>query len=101
VTLHYQDGRTAEGIILRFSQDVIRLAVRGDEETVVLRNVDGAWISENLELVRLSLGRPQSAVPTSFSEGEFICSPFLASHLIDLLRAPRRVNWMSPSHTAP
>ena len=92
VTIHYQDGRTEEEIILRFSQDVVRLAVRGEEETVIFKKVGDSWVSDNSEAVRLTLGRPKAAFPTTFLEQQFICSPFLAAHLVGLLRAPRREN---------
>jgi hypothetical protein len=88
MTIHYQDGRAVEAAILSLREDVVRLAVKGADDSEVFRKIGDRWISEDCTPVVLRFGRHQAGAPATFTEADFICPAEFASRLVRLLLYP-------------
>jgi hypothetical protein len=84
MTIRYADGKAIEGVTLRRTANMMRVAVKGCDDAAEFINVHGTWISEDCEPVTLEYGSRQNA-PTTLSDADCICSRALAAVLIDLL----------------
>jgi hypothetical protein len=84
MTIRYADGRAIEGVTLRRTANVMRVAIKGCDDAAEFSNVHGTWISEDCEPVTMEYG-PRRRPPTTLSEADCICSRSLAAVLIDLL----------------
>jgi hypothetical protein len=51
--LYFKQNRYVEAIILSATSDRLRIAVKGTNDTVELRMIDGEWIAEEHETVQL------------------------------------------------
>lgn len=84
--IKYPAGRMVEGFLLVRHENSMRVALQGDQDAVEFIEVEGHWVSENLEPVEIIFEwqrRPHAAaVPT---EADFICPEDLAAHLVRLL----------------
>jgi hypothetical protein len=71
--LQYPNGRRAEGIILSASEDIMRVVVKRNADTVELRRVGGVWTSEDgshIEFEWLAIaGNTVEAKPRTFTAG--------------------------------
>ncbi|MBZ5578755.1 MAG: hypothetical protein LAP40_19510 [Acidobacteriia bacterium] len=47
ITITVAPGRTAEGVMLAMSQDRMRIALQGSEDTMELRQIAGRWTTED------------------------------------------------------
>jgi len=84
MTIRYPDGRTIEAVTLRRTDNFMRVAAKGCEDTAEFTRVHGTWISEDCEPVIMEYGQPGND-PTTLSEADCICPRELAARLIDLL----------------
>ena len=84
MTIRYADGKAIEGVTLLRTANMMRVAVKGCEDTAEFINVHGTWISEDCEPVTLEYG-PRRNAPATLSEADCVCSRDLAARLIDLL----------------
>jgi hypothetical protein len=84
MTIRYADGKAVEGVTLRRTANMMRVAVKGCDDAAEFINVHGTWISEDCEPVTLEYGSRRNA-PTTLSDADCICSRALAAVLIDLL----------------
>ena len=73
-----------EAVLLSRTEKVMRVALQGSEDVVVLNDLNGSWVSDDCEPVEVSFAWQQPA-PASMREEDFICSPELAARLIDML----------------
>lgn len=86
MTITYADGAVQEAVLLSLNDGKMRAAIDGAEDAAEFVNVNGAWISDDCEVVRVEfswerIGRRSEKV----SEEDCICSPELAAKLIHLL----------------
>lgn len=47
----YRNGKTLHGILLALGDGSIRVAIKGSDDAAVYRLFNGAWISEDCEVV--------------------------------------------------
>lgn len=78
----YRDGHAIEAIAFSRTTSTMRLAIPGQEDVLELRRVSDAWVTEDCEPVILQ----QESVKRALAEGDCICPPELAAHLIRLLQ---------------
>ena len=84
MTIRYADGKAVEGVTLRRTANMMRVAVKGCDDAAEFINVHGTWISEDCEPVTMEYGPRRNALAT-LSEADCICPPELAARLIALL----------------
>ena len=85
MTIRYADGRTMEGFILSRDEQVIRVAVKNQEDAMVLTCVNGTWISEDCEPVDVEFEWQRYRRKETISEFDCICPKELAARLIHVL----------------
>lgn len=86
MTIKYEDGKTVEGFLLSRNGNSMRVALEGTQDVVEYIDVQGTWISENLETVAITFEwQKRIAAMESQSEDDFVCPPELASYLIRVL----------------
>jgi hypothetical protein len=81
--IKYADGRTMEGFLLSRHENSMRVALEDGQDVMEFIDVQGNWVSENLEPVEITFEwqrRAQSA--EALSDAEFICPKDLAAHLV-------------------
>ena len=83
--IQYANGKTMEGVALSKQDNTMRVALRGHNDAVELFQVNGCWVTEDWEPVRIQTGLNAHNSPW-LSEAEFVCPHDLASRLIHLLR---------------
>ncbi|HUI53739.1 MAG TPA: hypothetical protein VLY04_02120 [Bryobacteraceae bacterium] len=86
MTLTYQDGTKVEAIILSRTDDKIRVTIPGCEDPLELTEVNGTWVTEDCEPVRVEFAWQRKTREEILAEADCICSHELASRLIHLLR---------------
>jgi hypothetical protein len=95
--IKYPAGRTVEGFLLTRHENSMRVALQGGQDVAEFIEVEGNWISENLEPVEITFEwqrQPHTAeVPT---EADFICPKDLAERLVSLLETDSDEDHMPP-----
>ena len=84
MTLRYANGLTVEAVLLSRTEGKMRVALKGSDDVVELRELSGTWVTDDCEPVQVSFAW-QNAAPAPTSEEECICPPELAARLIQLL----------------
>jgi len=85
VLIQYGDGRSVEAAVLSRTADTMRVAVKDSDDALVLRCVNGTWVSEDCEPVEVQFHWQRQFPKMSVSESDYICSKELAARLIHLL----------------
>jgi|KBSSwiStaDraftv2_1062776.scaffolds.fasta_scaffold2987979_1 hypothetical protein len=89
--LQYESGKTIEGVALSSTDSTMRVALRGHNDVIELVRVDGQWISEDCELVRIQtawqMGCPsrQTREVPQIQEAELVCPREVAFQLARLM----------------
>lgn len=81
--IHYRNGMRIEGTILRRTQTKMRVAVKDGDDVLEFARMNGVWVSEDLEPVKLRFERESFETA---AEDDYICSKELASMLSHFLR---------------
>ena len=84
--IYYRDGRTAEGLILKLEDSILRMAMKGSADVETFTKINGSWISDDGQPVVMRLAREAPIAPAPVSLDDFICPPALASYLVQMLR---------------
>ncbi len=79
------DGSAREAVLLSQSQNTIRVIMKGDEDVTEFFNVQGRWISENCEEVKVEFAWERKLPRRVPTEAECVCSKELADRLMHLL----------------
>ena len=82
MTIRYPNGKTSEGIILTRGEQTVRVAVKGSDDVCEFCNVNGTWVTEDLQPVQIEFQWQRRTPEPSTSEDDFICPQELASRLI-------------------
>ena len=53
MTIYYTDGRSLEGVLLRRTDDSLRVAVEGSDDVEEFTRINGVWVSGDCEPVRI------------------------------------------------
>jgi hypothetical protein len=97
--IQYANGKTMEGVALSKKDNTMRVALRGHNDAVELFQVNGCWVTEDWEPVRIETGLNAHNFPMQ-SEAEFVCPQDLASRLIHLVRPETAFDQPAASWTA-
>ena len=82
----YADGKMVEGFLLSRQDHSMRVALEGGQDVVEYVEVQGGWVSDNLEPVEITVEwQRHKAEAENLTEDAFVCPQELASHLIRLL----------------
>ncbi len=65
ISIHYSNGRSLQGIVLAFGDRLMRVAVKGSDDTVEFRLVNQVWVSEDCEVVKLEFAEWETRAPSS------------------------------------
>ena len=85
MTIHYANGKSIEGLLLALSAHTLRVAIPGEDDVREFNSVNGTWVSDDCEPVRLEFAWDRKKREPELTEADCICSPELAAHLIHLL----------------
>jgi hypothetical protein len=85
MTLTYADGRRTDAILLARSENKLRVAIPGCDDPMELTDVNGTWVSEDCEPVRVEFAWQRKTREQAVTEAECLCSHELAARLIHLL----------------
>jgi hypothetical protein len=83
MTIKYQNGQTAEAVILSRTDTAMRVILRSSDDVLALSLLSGTWVTEDCEPVAIEFAVRHTA--EVLNEEDFICSKDLAAHLIHLL----------------
>jgi hypothetical protein len=84
-TIKSLPGKTVQGAILSRNDKTMRVAVEGGDDAVVLKCVNGTWISEDCEPVEVTFDWQRYSRKEVVSESNCICPKELAARLIRVL----------------
>lgn len=85
MTITFRHMKPFTAILLSRTEDTLRVAVPGEDDTLVFQCVNGTWISENCEPVCIEFEWQRKKRVNAPAEAECICNEQLAAALIDPL----------------
>ena len=85
MTVTYPNGTKVHCLLLSEEGDVFQVAVAGDNDLRVFRQVDGVWRTEDGQPVQLTYGGRNDAAAHAPDESHFTCSQQLGKRLISRL----------------
>jgi len=85
MTIRYANGKTIEAVLLSRTEKLMRVALQGSEDVLVLNDVNGSWVTDDGEPVEVCFAW-QRAAAAPVCEEDFICPSELAAQLIEMLR---------------
>jgi hypothetical protein len=62
ILINYRNGRVLQGIVLSFGDQLMRVAIKDSDDAAEFRLVNGSWVSEDCEIVRLEFAVPHATV---------------------------------------
>jgi hypothetical protein len=68
ISIHYNNGRVLQGVVLAFGDRLVRVAVKGCDDTSEFRLVNRVWVSEDCEVVKLEFA--ERDVPAEIAEAD-------------------------------
>jgi hypothetical protein len=83
--IRYGDGRTHEAVLLSRTDNTLRVAAQNTDDVLVFFDINGSWVSEDCEPVRIDFEWQRHSPEEAVAEADCICPPELASRLIYLL----------------
>jgi hypothetical protein len=84
MTITYANGKTIKAALVVRDETWMRVVLAGNEDVTEFRLVNGTWVAEDCEAVRIEFG-PARPVYREYQEEDFVCSKELAVQLIHLL----------------
>ena len=83
--IHYTNGKSIEALLLAQTENTLRVAVPGEDDTLLFARIHGVWVSEDCEPARIEFAWERSRHQPEVTEADCICPPELAARLIHLL----------------
>lgn len=74
IRISYNNGRVLQGVVLAFGDRLVRVAVKGSDDSSEFRLVNQVWVSEDCEVVTLDFA--ESTVPGRSGEAGSLESLF-------------------------
>jgi len=87
MTITYANGQTIKAALVVRTDNRLRVAVAGCDDLTEFTEINGTWVSEDCEAVRIDFGWPARA-NREYQEEDYICSQDLAARLIHLMLNP-------------
>jgi hypothetical protein len=85
MTIRYTDGRTLEAVLLSRTEKTLRVAAKNTDDVQVFTDINGTWVSEDCEPVRIDFEWQRHSREEAVAEADCICPQELASRLLYLL----------------
>lgn len=85
MTIRYSNGQAFKAVLLSQTEDRMRIAVQGSDDVLELRQINGAWISEDCEPAHVEFTWARQSSANDVTEEDCICPPELAARLLHLL----------------
>jgi hypothetical protein len=85
MTIRYADGRTLEAVLLSRTDNTLRVAAKNTDDVQVFCDINGTWVSEDCEPVRIDFEWQRHSREEAVAEADCICPQELASRLLYLL----------------
>jgi hypothetical protein len=85
MTIRYSNGKAYEAVLLAQAENSMRVAIRGSDDVLELSEINGTWVTDECEPVRVEFAWSDRGLLDEVSEDECICSPELAARLLHLL----------------
>jgi hypothetical protein len=85
MTIQYASGDIFEAVLLSRTSDTLRAAMPGEDDVKTFTLINGAWISEECEPVRIEIAWERCEEARVPDEAECVCSQELASRLTSML----------------
>ena len=85
MTIRYANGRTLEAVLLSRTDNTLRVAAKGTEDVQVFSDINGTWVSEDCEPVRIDFEWQRHSRDEAIAEADCICPKDLAARLMYLL----------------
>jgi len=89
MTISYSDGKTLEAIPLARAGAVLRVAVKDADDALVFTDINGTWVSEDCEPVRIEFDWQRKPRQEAVTEADCTCPKELAARLIHLFLSGR------------
>lgn len=87
MTITYPNGTVVQALLLARGNDTLRAIVTGDDDVRTFNRLEGTWMSEDLEPVRIEFAWQRRTGRDTPVETECVCSKKLASRLVSTLLA--------------
>ena len=84
-TIQYRNGYTVEAVLLTKTETSMRIAVKGADDIMELKQINGAWVTEDCEPVQIQSGLSAKSKGPVVTLDDCICSEELAARLLQLL----------------
>ena len=84
MTITYANGRAVKAALVIRSDDWMRVVMAGNDDVTEFKLVNGTWVSEDCEAVKIEFG-PARRVYREYKEEDYVCSKELAAQLIQML----------------
>jgi hypothetical protein len=81
ILIKYSNARVLQGIVLSFGDELMRAAIKDSDDAAEFRLINGVWVSEDCEIVRLEFAAQGSAFdigddfPDAVLAAEFTLQP--------------------------
>jgi hypothetical protein len=85
MTIRYADGRFYEAVLLSRTDNTLRVAAKSTDDVQEFTDIDGTWVSEDCEPVRIDFEWQRHSSEGAVAEEDCVCPPELASRLLYLL----------------
>lgn len=85
MTIQYRDGKMIEAALVARTENMLRVAPKGSDDALEFLNVNGTWVSEDCEPVRIEFEWQRRERKPEISEADCVCSQELAARLIHML----------------
>ena len=85
MTIRYANGNTREAVLLSRTERTLRVAVKNTDDVQLFTSLNGTWVSEDCEPVRIDFEWQRHTREDAIAEADCICPAELASRLIYLL----------------
>ena len=86
MTIKFWNGRRTDAVLLGWTGDRMRVIARGDDETLEVSRIRGAWVTEDCEPVSIQFAWEAADRRRENGENECICPPEAAARLAAQLR---------------
>src|SRR5690349_1128390 len=88
--IRYRNGSEVEGLLLSYRESSMRVALRGAHDACELRQMKGAWMTEDCEPVQVEFECEQKRVTPTVTVNDCICPPELVERLLQMLFSQER-----------
>jgi hypothetical protein len=84
MTITYLDGKTLEAVQLARAGSTLRVAVENADDVLEFTDINGTWVSEDCEPVRIEFAWQRKPRQEAVTEADCICPKDLAAELVRL-----------------